>query len=156
MLPFPDEGRRRAVGTMAVANQIDHLAELPLFAGCSRRELRHLARSTRHELLEPDQVVCAAGQPSREAYVIVAGHAVVIRNGREVAELGPGDFVGELGLLLHRDHEATVTSITPMELLVLPQQALRIALDEVPGLGWKLLHTVANRLSENAPVRVGS
>jgi CRP-like cAMP-binding protein len=149
MLPFPDESRPPAARTMAVTSQIDHLAALPLFAGCSKRELKHLAQSTRHELLEPDQVLCSAGQPSREAYVIVAGRAVVTRNCRKLAELGPGDFVGELGLLLHRDHLATVTSITPMELLVLPQQALQIAIDEVPGLGWKLLQTVADRLSEN-------
>lgn len=82
--------------------------------------------------------------------MIVAGHAVVRRNGRKIAERGPGDIVGELGLLLHRDHIATVTATTPLEVLVLPQRALREAVDEVPGLGWKLLQTVADRMSPDA------
>lgn len=129
--------------------QVEHLAGLELFAACSKRELRHLARSTRLELHEPDDVLFAAGQPSREAFVVVAGHAVVRRNGRKLAELGPGDIVGELGLLLQRDHVATVTATTPLEVLVLPQRALREALDELPGLGWKLLRTVADRMAEN-------
>lgn len=129
--------------------QVEHLAGLELFSACSKRELRHLARSTRLELHEPDDVLFAAGQPSREAFVVVAGHAVVRRNGRKLAELGPGDIVGELGLLLQRDHVATVTATTPLEVLVLPQRALREALDELPGLGWKLLRTVADRMAEN-------
>ena len=82
--------------------------------------------------------------------MIVAGHAVVRRNGRKIAERGPGDIVGELGLLLHRDHIATVTASTPLEVPVLPHRALRDAVDEVPGLGWKLLQTVANRTAEDA------
>jgi CRP/FNR family cyclic AMP-dependent transcriptional regulator len=149
MMPFPDEGRPPSGKSLARAAQVDHLAALPLFASCSKRDLRHLARSTHLRLLEPDDVLVLAGQPSREAYVIVAGHAVVRRNGRKMAELGPGDIVGELGLLLERDHAATVTATTPVEVLVLRQQALREAIDDVPGLGWKLLRTVATRMAEN-------
>lgn len=147
--PFPDEGRRRSPRALAITAQVEHLAGLALFSACSKRELRHLARSTRLELHEPDDVLFAVGQPSREAFVIVAGRAVVDRDGRHLAELGPGDIVGELGLLLQRDHVATVTATTPLEVLVLPQRALRQALDELPGLGWKLLQTVADRMAEN-------
>ena len=86
--------------------------------------------------------------------MIVAGHAVVRRNGRKVAERGPGDILGELGLLLHRDHVATVSATTPLEVLVLPQRALREAVEEIPGLGWKLLQTVAERMSEDATGRL--
>ena len=82
--------------------------------------------------------------------MIVAGHASVRRDGRKIAELGPGDIVGELGLLLHRDHVATAIATTPLEVLVLPQRALREAVDEVPGLGWKLLQTFADRIAENS------
>jgi len=148
--PYPDEGRSPNPRRLARSTQVDHLAGVSLFASCSKRDLRHLARSTRLELHEPDDVLFSPGQPSREAFVIVAGHAVVRRNGRKIAERGPGDIVGELGLLLHRDHIATVTATTPLEVLVLPQRALREAVDEVPGLGWKLLQTVADRMSPDA------
>jgi CRP-like cAMP-binding protein len=151
--PFPDEGRRPSRRKLARAVEVAHLAELPLFANCSKKELRHLASSTRLELFEPDQVLFEVGRPSREAYVVVAGRVVVRRNGRKIAELGAGEFVGELGLLLHRDHSATATAATSVEVLVLPQAALREAIDEVPGLGWKLLQTFADRVAANTTGR---
>jgi CRP-like cAMP-binding protein len=147
--PFPDEGRRPAT-RLARAAKVDHLAVLPLFEHCSKRDLRHLADATRVEQFEPGDVVLREGEPSREAYVVVAGRAVVRRNGRRIAELGPGEFVGELGLVLHRDHSATVTAETVLELLVLPQAALREAVDHVPGLGWKLIQTIGARMTANA------
>lgn len=147
--PFPDEGRR-PTARLARAAKVDHLAALPLFAHCSKRELRHLADATRLELFEPDDVVLREGESSREAYIVVAGRAVVRRKGRRIAELGPGEFVGELGLILHREHNATVTADTGLELLVLTQDALREAVERVPGLGWKLIQTVGARLATGA------
>lgn len=153
LAPFPDEGHHPSPGKLARATEAAHLAELPLFANCSKKDLRHLAASTRLQLIEPDQVLFKQGRPSREAYVIVAGRVLVRRNGRKVAELGAGEFVGELGLLLRRDHLATATAVTSVEVLVLPQAALREAVEEIPGLGWKLLRTFADRVAANAAGR---
>lgn len=147
---FPDEGRRPSPRRLARASEVQHLAALPLFADCSKRELRHLATSTRLELIEPDQVLFAEGRPSREAYVVVAGTVVIRRKGRRIAEVGAGEFVGELGFLLHREHSATAVAETSVEVLVLPRAALQEAIDEVPGLGWKLLQTVAERMNANS------
>ena len=144
--PFPDVGlsSRARVKRQELA---DHLAVLPLFSGCSKRELRHLAGQTQHHQLDVGQHVLEAGQPSTAAYVIVAGRVEIRRDGRTIAELGPGEVVGELGLLLQREHSATVTAITPVEIITLTRAALKEAVDEVPGLAWRLLQTVAERLS---------
>jgi CRP-like cAMP-binding protein len=150
--PFPDEGRPRSRRRLSVAAQADYLATLPLFADCSKRDLRHLAGRAHVSLHEPGDVIVAEGDVARDAGIVVAGSCVVRQRGREIAELGPGSIVGELGLLLDRPHGATVTATTPLELLVLTQPALREAIDEVPGLGWKLLRTVARRMDENARV----
>lgn len=135
---------------MAQAQRANHLASVPLFSRCSQRDLRRLARVTRLDLIEAGQALIAEGEPSRQAYVIVAGRALVERGGRRKAQLGPGDVVGELGLLGGRPRMATVTAETPMEVLVLDRVALRECVDEVPGLGWKLLETVTERMADNA------
>lgn len=144
--PFPDAGRvpGRRLRRQEVA---DHLAALPMFAGCTKRELRHLAGLARHHQLDVGEPVFEQGAPSDAAYVIVAGHVEIRRDGRLVAESGPGDVVGELSMLLQRDHSASVIALTPIEIVALPQAALREAVEEVPGLAWKLLQTVAARLS---------
>jgi CRP/FNR family cyclic AMP-dependent transcriptional regulator len=156
LTPRPGVGSEPSSRKLRTETEVEQLAALPLFASCSKRELRHFARSTRVELHAAGQKLFEEGQPSREAYVIVAGHAVVHRNGTKIAELGPGEFFGELGVLLHREHSETVTATSPLEVLVLSQSALRDALDELPGLGWKLLQTVAARMSDNATARGGA
>jgi CRP-like cAMP-binding protein len=145
--PFPDQVPRGRRARLPRKAQVAHLAALPLFSECTTKELRHLAASSRVDQLEPDQPLLSEGMPSQEAYVIVAGSARVVMHGEVIRELGPGDFVGELGLLLGRPHAANVLAITPLEVLVLPQAALRQAVEELPGLGWKLLQTVAMRLA---------
>lgn len=147
--PFPDQSPAPRRSKLPKKAQVEHLAALPLFADCTSKELRHLAGSTRVDLLEPDQPLLSEGLPSNEAYVIVAGTAVVRRDGREVARLGAGDVVGELGLLLQRPHSATVVAVTPLQVLALPREALHRAVDDLPGLGWRLLQTVATRLSDD-------
>jgi CRP-like cAMP-binding protein len=147
---FPDEGRAPSQNKLALQEQVAHLSHLPLLANCSKRELRRLAKSTRVEMFEPDQDLITAGEESKRAYVIIAGRAVVRRRGRKIAELGPGDLTGEIGLLLGRERLASVTALTPLEVLVLEQHVLRDAIDEIPGLGWKLLQAVTERMEENA------
>ncbi len=125
----------------------DHLAALPLFAACSKRELRHLAGVTQQHQLDAGQRVLEQGQPANAAYLIVAGRVEVRRDGELIAELGPGEVVGELGVLLRREHSASVTATTPVEVVALQQAALKEAVEEVPGLAWRLLQEVATRLS---------
>lgn len=148
--PFSDEGRRPDTKKLLRKAQMDHLSRVPLLAGCSKRELRRLAQASRLELLEAGQVLIDEGQQPFEAYVIVAGRATVRRKGRKIAEVGVGDVVGELGLILDRPRQARVVADTPLEVLVLERRALRTAVHEVPGLGWKLLETVVDRMAENA------
>lgn len=130
----------------------DHLAGLSLFDACSKRDLRHLARATHQHQIDVGQHVFEQGQPANAAYLVVAGHVEVKRDGRLVAEIGPGQVVGELGLLLQRKRSATVTATTPVEVLALSQIALREAIDEVPGLAWRMLQAVAERLSGDTTV----
>jgi CRP-like cAMP-binding protein len=63
-----------------------------------------------------------------------------------VATLGPGDYFGELALLDRGLRNATVTALTPMEIIVLPQWDFEQALDEAPGMTRKLLTGMARRL----------
>ncbi len=144
--PFPSVGHTPS-RRLKRQEIVDHLAALPLFAGCSKRELRHLAGLTRHHQLGVGEHVFEQGAPSSAAYVIVAGHVEVRRHRQPIAELGPGDVVGELSLLLRRDHSATVSALTPIEVVALPRDALQEAVEDVPGLGWNLLQAVAARLS---------
>jgi CRP-like cAMP-binding protein len=129
------------------ANRVAFLQRIPFFDGVSKRHLRHIAKLTGVKQFEPGQDLFTEGQPSDLAYVVVAGTAVVRRNGRKINDVAPGDFVGELGLLLDRPRTASVISTAPMQCLTLDRKGLKSAVVEFPELGWRLLTTVADRLS---------
>ena len=81
--------------------------------------------------------------------MIVEGTAKVSRQGRKVAEIGPGASFGELALLDRAPRNATVTAETPMELVVLGQREFAGLIDDVPGFARKLLAGMAQRLRES-------
>lgn len=131
---------------MKSQQRIAELRTVSLFERCSKRELSRLASRTRSEQVDAGHVLFTEGSRATNLYIIVAGSASVERDGRRVATLGPGDIVGELGVILGTERNATVAAETPIEWLVLDRASLREAIDDVPGLGWTLLQAVAMRL----------
>jgi CRP/FNR family transcriptional regulator, cyclic AMP receptor protein len=125
---------------------LDHLVRVPLFSACSKTELKSLARRTNDLKVDAGQVIIRERHGAYEFFIVVEGHAEVSRNGRPVADLGPGDFFGELALLDRSLRDATVTALTPMEIIVLPQWDFEAALDEAPAMTRKLLAGMARRL----------
>ena len=127
---------------------IDHLTRVPLFSACSRDELRRLARRTTDIPVAEGHVLVKEGDRGQEFFVIVDGRATVSRRGRKVGKLGPGDFFGELALLIRADRNATVTALTPMEAIVLSRGEFDAALAEAPRMTRKIMAGMAQRLAE--------
>jgi len=125
---------------------IDHLAQVPLFSGCSQRDLQHLARVVDEVQLPHGTVLTHEGDVGREAFVFVHGTAEVTRDGVTVAEIGPGDVVGEMSLLDGGPRSATVTATSDIEALVLTRPAFDTVLAEVPAFAHRLLVSLAHRL----------
>jgi CRP-like cAMP-binding protein len=133
---------------MALDDFLDSYRRVPLFAECTKKDLRTVARQAEKVRAEPGRVLVTEGQLGREFFMIVTGTARVTRNGRKVATLGPGESFGELALLDGGARNATVVAETPMELLVLTRPAFVKLLDELPGFGATLLRGVARRLQQ--------
>jgi CRP/FNR family cyclic AMP-dependent transcriptional regulator len=125
---------------------VEHLAQVPLFSGCNKTELKSLARRTTDVKVHAGEVIIRERQGAYDFFIVVEGKAEVSRGGRPVAVLGPGDFFGELGLLDPGLRDATVTALTPLEIIVLPQWDFEAALDEAPGMTRKLMAAMARRL----------
>ena len=133
---------------MGKQDYLDHLAEVPLFAACTKRDLKLLARRAENVTVKAGTELVREGQPGHEFFVIAQGQATVKRAGRKIAALKPGDFFGELALLDRAPRNATIVADTEMELFVLGQREFAGVIDEVPGLGHKLLAGMARRLRE--------
>jgi CRP/FNR family transcriptional regulator, cyclic AMP receptor protein len=133
---------------MAREDYLDHLASVPLFRGMTRKELRDIAKATVEVNIDEGSEFVTQGDVGREAFVLVEGTADVIRNGKKIAELRPGDCVGELALLDHGPRTASVVAATPLTALVLGPREFTGVLDQVPTLNHKLLGALASRVRE--------
>ena len=130
---------------LKLAESVDHLSQLPLFKGVTKRHLRAIARLTHEGQIEAGARLITEGSKGAEAYVIIAGTAIVRRGGRKVAEVGRGDVVGELGMLVDQPRNSTVQALTPLEYLVVSRKAVKACVAESPEFAWLLLEAVASR-----------
>jgi cAMP-dependent protein kinase regulator len=95
------------------------LKKIPLFEKFSDEELRQIAPFAEETSAEPGSVLVREGDYSYQFVAIEDGTARVVRHGETVAELGPGDFFGEIGLLEKSLRTATVEATSPMRLITL-------------------------------------
>ena len=127
---------------------LEHLRNVALFAGLSKKELEKLARASDEVTMTAGSLVMDQGQMGREAFVLLEGTVTVKRNNRKMATLGPGEVLGEMSLLDHGPRTATVVCDTDCTLLVLEQRHFIGVLDSLPGLAVKLLAALAGRIRE--------
>jgi CRP/FNR family transcriptional regulator, cyclic AMP receptor protein len=101
------------------------LKSIPLFQEVGDEELAQIAPFAQEISVEAGKVLVREGDFSYEFMAIEEGTAEVTRGGEHVADLGPGDFFGEMGLLEKTLRNATVTAKTPMRLVTLTGWDLR-------------------------------
>ena len=127
--------------------KVERLSEVPLFGECSKRDLAAIARLAREVSLPAGHTLIREGAEAFSFFVILEGTAEVRQGGRRVATLGPGEFLGELALILRRPRNATVTLTSPARLLVVSAHNFRPLLLGLPQLQYKLLEGLAERLA---------
>jgi len=130
--------------------KIELLKRVPLFAGCSKAELRELALSADEMDLRNGYVLTKEGRPGREFFVLVDGTARVTKDGKLLADLKNGDWFGEIALLTHRPRTATVTATSPVRVLVITDRAFRRVVETMPRIALKVLASVGQRLDHDA------
>jgi CRP-like cAMP-binding protein len=101
------------------------LKSIPLFEEVGDEELAQIAPFATEVSMEEGGELVREGDFSYEFMAIEEGRAEVTRAGEHVADLGPGDFFGEMGLLEKTLRNATVTAKTPVRLVTLSGWDLR-------------------------------
>lgn len=133
---------------MQSADKIEYLSRVPLFTGFSKKELGRAARHVDQIDAPAGTVLTKEGTLGHQFGILVSGSASVTRQNQKLADLGPGDFWGEMALLLNIDSSATVTTTEDSSLLVMHSREFGVLLDEVPAMAKKLAKGLAARLLE--------
>ena len=128
------------------------LQGIPLFAGLGKSERRLVARNADEVELEPGDSLCREGELAWEFLVIEEGSAKVMRGDQYLNELGPGDFLGEIGLIEGTARNATVTALSPIRAIVMTGHAFRQICNEMPQVGERIRAAIEERRHWLEPV----
>jgi CRP/FNR family transcriptional regulator, cyclic AMP receptor protein len=129
----------------------ERLQDVPFFSSLSKKDLAVVAQQTDELDVPAGKVLARQGDFGSEFFVIDSGTAEVTRDGERLAELGPGEFFGEMALLEEDRRVATVTATTPMTLIVMSRGSFR-SLDR----SHHAVHeTVAKAIAERRAPQVG-
>jgi CRP-like cAMP-binding protein len=121
------------------------LARSPLFAGLSQKELQEVAATFDDATFLPEHGVLHEHRSGLEFFFILDGSATVEVDGKVIAQLGPGDFFGEVSALDAGPRTATVRAHSMLRCLVLPNGTFREFLEAHPRVAVNLIPELVRR-----------
>ena len=122
------------------------LQRVPLFERLGRRELERLGQLADEVDAAGGRVLMRQGERGTEMFIISSGRVRIDRDGAMLAELGPGDWFGEMAILSEGDRSATATATEPSRLFVIAHREFHALMDELPAVRSAVLDCVAERL----------
>jgi CRP/FNR family transcriptional regulator, cyclic AMP receptor protein len=145
----------RAEEADAMADKVELLEHVPLFAEMSHDQLEELSGIVREVDVKPGDVLTHEGRHEGYFFVVVDGSVGIERGGQTINTLGPGDFLGEIALLDGGPRTATATATVPTRLLSLEQKAFDDLMDSSPTIRTAVMEAVGQRLraiDDEAPI----
>ncbi len=127
------------------------LRSVPLFDALTNDERRTVAQHADEIEVPEGTELVRQGEFAYEFFVLEEGTAEVVRDGERVAELGPGDFLGEMGIVTQAVRNATVVTTSPARAIVMTEQALR----SVRSLNPVVADRIEAAVEERCPALLG-
>jgi CRP-like cAMP-binding protein len=131
---------------MSGQGRIERLRAIPLFSGLDAEALERIAELATEVDAPAGQVLARANEPGAGMFVVEEGTVAVELRSRTVA-FGPGEFFGELSLLVPDARRiARVRATTNTRLLAVSRADFAALLEGEPRLALAMLPVLAQRL----------
>lgn len=108
------------------------VARVPMFDGLTDAELQRIVKAGTQVSVPADWSLIWEKTPADKAYIVLEGELSVRKGKEEVARLGPGDIVGETAIVGHKLRNASVVSLTPVQVLHFTREAVEELCREIP------------------------
>lgn len=108
------------------------------FSAFTPAEIAKISAADTRVTLPEGWAPISEGSTADKAYVILSGSVSVRHHGEEVAQLGPGDIVGEAAIMNHSLRTASIVALTPLELIHFTAEAIERLSVELPSFGQAL------------------
>jgi CRP-like cAMP-binding protein len=145
------EGRRRTIVPAVVTGAVSHslvraLRRVTAFADLEEATLCDVVGASSNFVWRAGEAIFEQGDPADALYVVLSGRIRIEEAGREVARLAPGEFFGELSLLLDTSHSKRAVAVEDSELMVVPRRPFEALLAHDPGLAEAVRRAMEARL----------
>src|SRR3954447_6247750 len=127
---------------------VKHLKSIALFEHLSKNELAEVAKQADEIDVEAGKRLVSEGRFGYEFFVIENGTAEVVRGDQHIADLGPGDFFGEMALLGDTVRNADVVSSSAMTAMVMTDAAFRSLKRRMPEVADEIRAACRRRTEE--------
>lgn len=121
------------------------LKRIPVFSDLDDDALEQVAALAAEVSVPSGKELVREGDYSYDVLAIEEGTAEVTRNGERIAELGPGDVIGEMGVLERSQRNATVVATSSMLLVTLTSWDIRKLRKSTPAVVEHLRSLVEQR-----------
>jgi len=121
------------------------LRSIPLFQSLPDAARRTVAQHADEIDVPEGKELARQGEFAYEFFVIEDGAAEVLRDGQHVADLGPGDFLGEMGIIEKAVRNATVVTTAPSRVIVMTEQDFRAMARSNPDVAGTIEAAVEER-----------
>lgn len=122
------------------------LQSISIFSACGSRDLAELGQLLDEVDIPDGKVITREGDTAREMFIIASGTARVEKDGRALAELGPGGVIGEMALISEGRRNATVTADGPVKAFVAGHREFHSLMDRYPDFRLRVLEGLAKKI----------
>jgi CRP-like cAMP-binding protein len=126
----------------------DRLKQLPLFADLPHKQLVRVAGWADEIDLPTGKHLIEQGAFPHEFFLITEGSCEVLHDGKHIADLGPGDFFGEIALVEHQRRTASVVASTPIRVVVMAAREFDAMDRELPEVAERIRQEMLGRRRE--------
>lgn len=127
--------------------KLEQLRTFELFRHVPMKEMPRVQEMLGAELtVQPGHVLTEQGRMESNMFLVVDGTADVLVSSRPVAEIGPGESIGEMAVVDNWPRSASVVARTPMHLYEMSGETFLRMLDEVPTVARALAQLLSARL----------
>jgi CRP-like cAMP-binding protein len=124
---------------------VKHLEGIALFENLDQRQREEVARVADEIDVDAGKRLVSAGRFGYEFFVIENGTAEVVRGDQHIADLGPGDFFGEMAILSDTVRNADVVATAPMTAMVMTDSQFRALAHRMPEVAEKIREACRER-----------
>lgn len=132
--------------TLTIDRRRQLLAACPLFGGVAGEDLAAIGERALEVDFPADHVIARQGEIGTGFFVVVDGQVRVVRDGEELARLGPGEFFGEMSVIDGLPRVAMVVTTEPTRCLALASWEFEQLVLDHPTIALAILRGLSARL----------